>query len=106
MFSVKDEDDDDDDFFRSDEPCSLILQVVPAARADKLTKKLTEEGWDDGPGASQPFQIQEGDVLELGFRGNVKLDRPEEEEDAKAMTMVFNSQLKMSLTFDTIEVDK
>ena len=92
-------------FFRSDEPCSLILHVVPSAKANKLTKRLAEDGWDDGPGASQPFQIQEGDVLELGFRGNVKLDSPEE-EDAKAMVLVFNSQLKMSLTFDTIEVDK
>ena len=92
-------------FFRSDEPCSLILHVVPAAKANKLTKRLAEEGWDDGPGASQPFQIQEGAVLELGFRGNVKLDSPEEEE-AKSMVLVFNSQLKMSLIFDTIEVDK
>ena len=92
-------------FFRSDEPCSLILHVVPAAKANKLTKRLAEDGWVDGPGASQPFQVQEGDVLEMGFRGNVKLDSPED-EDAKAMMLVFNSQLKMSLTFDTIEVDK
>ena len=92
-------------FFRSDEPCSLILHVVPAAKADKLTKKLTKDGWDDGPGASPSFHVQEGDVLELGFRGNIKLDH-QEEENAKEITIVFNSQLKMSLTFDTIEVDK
>ena len=82
------------------------MHVVPAVKAARMSKKLSDEGWDDGPGISQSFHIQEGDVLEIGFRGNIKLDRPKEEEEPKPMLLVYNSQLAMSLTFDTIEVDK
>ena len=92
-------------FSRTDEPCSLIMHVAPAVKADRLSKKLSDDGWDDGPGVSQSFHIHEGDVLEVGFRGNIKLDRTEHEE-SKPMLLVYNSQLNMSLTFDTIEVDK
>ena len=55
---------------RSDDPCSVMMQMVPSVRADRIVKKLGEEGWDDGPGASQAFTVQEGEVLQIGFKAS------------------------------------
>ena len=45
--------------------------------------------------------LNDGDVLEVGFTGNIKCQDP----DAK-LSFVFNSQLNSHLSFPIIEVDK
>lgn len=79
--------------------------MAPSAKIDRISRKMHDEGWDDGPGVSAAFYVREGDVLELGFRGNIQPDLPDDERD-NPLRLVYNSQLTMSFTFDAIEVNK
>ena len=38
---------------RSDDPYDTVLSVVPSTKSEKTLKTLSEEGYDDGPDASQ-----------------------------------------------------
>ena len=40
-------------YVRSEDPYDTILSVVPANKTEKTLKKLSEEGYDDGPEPSQ-----------------------------------------------------
>ena len=79
-----------------------MLHVVPSSQTEKVLKRLDEEGYEEGPGSSANLMLREGDVLEVGFRGNVKA----EEERASPSTMIYNSQLPTSLKTYIVEVDK
>ena len=41
---------------RSDDPYDTVLSVVPSTKSEKTLKTLSEEGYDDGPDASQVFE--------------------------------------------------
>ena len=43
---------------RSDDPYDTVLSVIPAAKTEKTLKKLSEEGYDDGPDPSQVVIIK------------------------------------------------
>ncbi len=75
--------------------------MAPTAKQDRIIKQLEDDGYEEGPGASNNVTLREGDILTLGFRGNIK---PEEENTA--LNMIFNSHLTASLKTYVIEVDK
>ncbi len=88
-------------FCRSDDPCDIAIQVAPVARQDRIIKKFEDDGYEEGPGASGNVVLREGDVLQLGYRGNVKA-----EEEGTPDTMIYNSQLTTAIKTYVIEVDK
>ena len=86
---------------RSEDLSDVTLHVIHPSRADRLTRQLEADGFDDGPDSSAPLWLREGDVLEVGFRGNVK-----SYDDSQQLEMVYNSPLSSSVAFDVVEVDK
>ncbi|KAK2191014.1 hypothetical protein NP493_62g00010 [Ridgeia piscesae] len=86
---------------RSEYLSDVTLHVVHPSRADRLIRQLEANGYDDGPDNSAPFQLREGDVLEVGFRGNVKAY-----DGSQQLEVVYNSPLAVSVTCDVVEVDK
>lgn len=90
---------------KTDDLCEVCLTAVAQPRWEKTLKRLEEDGYDEGPGASKEFPIHEGDHLEVTFRGNI---RRAEESDSKdeVLTMIFHSQLSNVLRFSIVEVDK
>ena len=77
----------------------MVLHITPPARSNKLVQRLIDGGYGDGPGVSNEISLNEGDVLEIGFRGNIK-------NEGKSITFVYNSQLKNQSGFYCTEVDK
>ncbi|XP_013408435.1 uncharacterized protein LOC106172334 [Lingula anatina] len=85
---------------KTDDPNEIIVSCVPAKESDKALQKLNEEGYEEGPGASSDIIINEGDVLEVRFRGNIK------SEENKRLRVVFNSHLKSTVNFYACELDQ
>ncbi|XP_052785943.1 death domain-containing protein 1-like [Mya arenaria] len=85
---------------RSDDPFDTVMSVVPSTKTEKTLKKLSEEGYDDGPEPSQVLSINEGDVIEVGFRGNIK------SKGEEGIQFVYNSNLESETEFHACEVDK
>ncbi|XP_053387400.1 death domain-containing protein 1-like isoform X2 [Mercenaria mercenaria] len=85
---------------KSDDPFDTVMSVVPQTKTEKTLKQLSQEGYDDGPEPSQVLSINEGDVIEVGFRGNVK------NKDEEGIQFVYNSNLKSETEFYACEVDK
>lgn len=85
---------------KSDDPYDTVLSVIPAAKTEKTLKKLSEEGYDDGPDPSQVLSINEGDIIEVSFRGNVT------KRDTEQIQFVYNSNLESETDFYACEVDK
>lgn len=85
---------------KSEDPFDTVMSVVPQSKTDKTLKKLSQEGYDDGPEPSQVLSINEGDIIEVGFRGNIK------NKDEEGIQFVYNSNLKSETEFYACEVDK
>ncbi|XP_052268822.1 death domain-containing protein 1-like [Dreissena polymorpha] len=85
---------------KSNDPLDTVLSVVPTSRTEKTLKKLSQEGYDDGPEPSQALSINEGDVIEVGFRGNIK------SRDSEDIQFVYNSNMDSETEFHACEVDK
>ncbi|XP_060552931.1 death domain-containing protein 1-like isoform X2 [Ruditapes philippinarum] len=85
---------------KNDDPFDTVMSVVPQSKTDKTLKDLSKEGYDDGPEPSPVLSINEGDVIEVCFRGNVK------NKDAEGIQFVYNSNLKSETEFYACEVDK
>ncbi|KAL3885307.1 hypothetical protein ACJMK2_025385 [Sinanodonta woodiana] len=86
---------------RSDDPFDTVLQVVHVSKTDKTLKRLSEEGYDDGPEPSPAVAINEGDVIEVSFRGNVKSTQDEDN-----LKFVYNSNMESETEFQASEVDR
>lgn len=56
---------------RSEDPHDFALCVTTAARAERVNKRLEEEGYDVEYDVSKTFDLFEGDVVSVHFRGNV-----------------------------------
>ncbi|KAL3885313.1 hypothetical protein ACJMK2_025389, partial [Sinanodonta woodiana] len=85
----------------SDDPFDTVLQVVHVSKTDKTLKRLSEEGYDDGPEPSPAVAINEGDVIEVSFRGNVKSTQDEDN-----LKFVYNSNMESETEFQASEVDR
>ncbi|CAH1788525.1 unnamed protein product [Owenia fusiformis] len=86
----------------SDDWCDVRLNVVPIQKVDRLLKTLESDGYTEGPAPSAYISIKEGDILEFGFRMNIK----NQNENNGPLRVVYNSQLKTSLDFTVREQDK
>ncbi|KAK2154993.1 hypothetical protein LSH36_251g00013 [Paralvinella palmiformis] len=93
---------------RIDNQCEVVMAAVPITRLEKVLNQFDDEGYEPGVAANNQEQkdaaikiLNDGDVLEVGFTGNIKCQDP----DAK-LSFVFNSQLNSHLSFPIIEVDK
>lgn len=78
----------------------LIVQCVNSVSSKRILNKLVEEGYEAGPPPSQDLILKEGEVIRLGFRGNIE---PEEKFDNY---LVYNSQIRAKLNFLVTEIDK
>lgn len=85
---------------RSDDPFDCLINVVPISKTQKVLKRLHDSGYDDGPDPSSIVNINEGDVIEVSFRGNVKNSKD------KTLRLKYNSNLKSEIGFYASEVDQ
>ncbi|XP_013383289.1 death domain-containing protein 1 [Lingula anatina] len=86
---------------KSDDPSDVSLQCLAANKIDKALRKMTEEGFDDGPPASKDLVLTEGQELFLRFRGNIQC-----EDEEEILNFCFNSQLKSGVNIYVTEIDK
>ncbi|XP_033724899.1 death domain-containing protein 1-like [Pecten maximus] len=85
---------------RSDDPFDCLINVVPVSKTQKVLKRLHESGYDDGPDPSSIVNINEGDVIEVSFRGNITNSKE------KTLRLRYNSNLKSEIAFYASEVDQ
>ncbi|XP_062566933.1 death domain-containing protein 1-like, partial [Saccostrea cucullata] len=85
---------------RSDDPNEIVMMCCPASKTEKIIKKLGEEGFDEGPPPSKDIIVKEGQILTVGFRGNIQCDN---DDDIK---MVFNTFIRGRKEFSVEEIDK
>ncbi|XP_064645460.1 uncharacterized protein LOC135498879 isoform X2 [Lineus longissimus] len=85
---------------RSEEPCDVSANCVPINRFERVSRKILDDGYEDGPDPSSDISVREGDLIEVGFKGNLK------NEDDTALNFIFNSQLPSGTSFFVTEVDK
>ena len=85
---------------RNDDPTKIVVQCVNLNKSERLQRKLSEDGYDDGPAPSPELNVREGQALKLCFRGNIN------DEEGKKHKMVFNSHIRTKLDFSVKEVDK
>ncbi|XP_060082127.1 death domain-containing protein 1-like [Ylistrum balloti] len=85
---------------RSDDPFDCLINVVPVSKTQKVLKRLHESGYDDGPDPSSIVNINEGDVIEVSFRGNITNSKD------KTLKLKYNSNLKSEIGFYASEVDQ
>ncbi|CAD5110688.1 DgyrCDS63 [Dimorphilus gyrociliatus] len=78
----------------------LIVQCINSVSSKRILNKLIDEGYETGPDPSNDLIMKEGDVIRLGFRGNIE---PEESFDNY---LVYNSQIRAKLNFLVTEIDK
>lgn len=78
-----------------------LVNVVPANKCNQTIKRLSEAGYDEGPEMSGPVRVNEGDVIELTFRGNIK-----NADDQQKLSFTYNSNVKSEMGFYTEEVDR
>jgi len=74
---------------------------VPPSRLDRVTNRLTERGYDEGPEPSTEFAVSEGARLELAFRGNVRRD-----DRQQATPLVFHFHADVESHFQLSPVNK
>ncbi|KAK3095023.1 hypothetical protein FSP39_009314 [Pinctada imbricata] len=85
---------------RSDNPFETLLEVVPVSKTTKALKDLEEQGYDDGPDPSTIIKINEGDIMEVTFKGNVKCP------SRRSLKFVYNSNVSSEVGFKLSEVDQ
>ncbi|BFZ14128.1 hypothetical protein BsWGS_17167 [Bradybaena similaris] len=57
---------------KSDNPLQVALQVAPVSRLEAVMKQLAQKGFESGPAPSHVLCLQEGDIIEVGFSGNIE----------------------------------
>ncbi|VDH93408.1 Hypothetical predicted protein, partial [Mytilus galloprovincialis] len=85
---------------RSDDPYDTLISVVPANKAVKTSKEMAAKGYIEGPDPSPVINLNEGDHIEIAFRGNIcdTTNRPP--------LFVYNSNIISELEVYLSEVDK
>ena len=74
--------------------------MVPASKSNKAIKDMADKGYMEGPDPSPIINLNEGDHIEIVFRGNVcdTTNRPP--------LFVYNSNISSELELYLSEVDK
>lgn len=85
---------------RSDDPYDTVISVIPASKSAKLMKDLSGRGYVEGPDPSPIINLNEGDHIEITFKGNVC------DTSHKPPVFVFNSNMISELELYLSEVDK
>ncbi|KAK3764448.1 hypothetical protein RRG08_020356, partial [Elysia crispata] len=57
---------------RSENPFEVVLQITPVTRRDAVVTSLAQKGFASGPAPSHVLCLHEGDVVEVGFSGNIE----------------------------------
>lgn len=57
---------------KMEDACDVMVYAAPITRLDRITRKLQDDDYDVGPEPSKEFNLKDGDLLELAFRGNVR----------------------------------
>ena len=86
--------------FRSDDPFDANLEVVPVSKTSKTLKDLEEMGYDEGPDPSTIIKVNEGDIIVVTFKGNVKCPTQ------RGLKFVYNSNVTSHVGFKLQEVDQ
>ncbi|XP_064596326.1 death domain-containing protein 1-like [Liolophura sinensis] len=85
---------------RSDDPFQAIAEVVTSSRVERTVNQLEEDGYKEGPDRSPDVTVCEGDIIEIGFRGNIHHSRD------VTLEIPFNSNMPDSIRFTLSEVDR
>lgn len=54
------------------DPTKVILTCTNAPNMERTLRTLAEEGYKQGPAPSSEVKLREGQVVEIGFRGNIQ----------------------------------
>ncbi|CAL1545348.1 unnamed protein product [Lymnaea stagnalis] len=57
---------------KTENPYEVALQVTPVSRLDAVVKQLAQHGFESGPAPSHVICLHEGDIIEVGFSGNIE----------------------------------
>jgi len=83
------------------DPSQLLLTCFNAHNAERTLKSLKEEGFKQGPSPSGEVKLREGQMLELGFRGNIQ-----PMESSFVRRCVFHSNIPFRVQFSVTEIDR
>ena len=83
------------------DPSQLLLTCFNAHNAERTLKSLKEEGFKQGPSPSGEVKLREGQLLELGFRGNIQ-----PMESSFVRRCVFHSNIPFRVQFSVTEIDR
>jgi hypothetical protein len=86
---------------RADNPSDVIHQLVPSTRVEAVLRKFREQGYTEGPVASQEFLLGEGDSVVLTFKGNTKCA-----DDGSVPLQSFRASFDRPQTFTMGVIDK
>ncbi|XP_014790006.1 uncharacterized protein LOC106883492 [Octopus bimaculoides] len=78
----------------------VTFHVVPVTKATWTINKLNELDFSNGPDSSPIISVEEGQFMEINFRGNLRNSSPE------SYSFIYNSNLKSSVDFTILEVDR
>lgn len=66
---------------RTENPFEVVLQITPVTKRDAVVTNLAQKGFESGPAPSHVLCLHEGDVIEVGFSGNIESDNNNHSSD-------------------------
>ncbi|GAB1600305.1 uncharacterized protein LOC115227399 [Argonauta hians] len=76
------------------------LHVVPLQKCTSIFNKLKESEFTNSPPSFPVISVEEGQLIEIKFRGNLKNTTPQRN------SFIYNSNLNTSIDFSVLEIDK
>ncbi|XP_059140663.1 death domain-containing protein 1-like isoform X1 [Physella acuta] len=85
---------------KTDNPFEVALQVTPVSRLDTVVKHLAQRGFESGPAPSHVLCLHEGDLIEVGFSGNIECS------DEVPETLIYKSNVPTVAFFTVREENR
>ncbi|KAK3580678.1 hypothetical protein CHS0354_017958 [Potamilus streckersoni] len=86
---------------RHDDPNTVVVSCATSSRVEAALQALAKDGFVEGPPPSTDLILKEGQIMEIGFRGNIHCSC-----DNKELKFVFNSHIISKCAFEVQENDK
>ncbi|KAK6170307.1 hypothetical protein SNE40_018725 [Patella caerulea] len=86
---------------RGEDLNEILVSCASTNKVERVLRRLSEDGFDEGPSISKEISVKEGQVLEIRFRGNLGPDTNE-----LRTRFPFNSHIPCRIEFRVEELDK
>ncbi|KAL3882830.1 hypothetical protein ACJMK2_029134 [Sinanodonta woodiana] len=86
---------------RHDDPNNVVVSCATSSRVETALQAFAKDGFVEGPPPSKDLILKEGQIMEIGFRGNIHCS-----SNNKELKFVFNSHMISKCAFEVQENDK